>query len=132
MFGFFRAILGICETRPLTSGWEVINGGVVVNSEGLAGIDSLGGAAYIQGIGLEKPVLIIKMGKGDYLAFENKCTHGGRKLDPKADGSGLRCCSVNHSTYDLEGKNLTGPAKSPVAKYDTAFENGELRLTLAS
>ena len=47
MFGFFKAILGICETKPLTSGWEVRNGGLVVNSEGLAGIDSLGGAAYL-------------------------------------------------------------------------------------
>jgi len=132
MFGFFKAILGICETKPLTSGWEVRNGGLVVNSEGLAGIDSLGGAAYLHGGGLEKPVLLIKMGEGDYLAFENKCTHGGRKLDPKADGSGLRCCSVNHSTYDLKGKNLTGPAKGPIARYDTAFENGELKITLAS
>ena len=132
MFGFFKAILGICETKPLTFGWEVRNAGLVVNSEGLAGIDNLGGATYLQGNGLEKQLLLAKIGEGDYLAFENKCTHGGRKLNPKADHSGLRCCSVNHSTYDLEGNNLTGPAKGPATRYQTFFENGELKVILAS
>jgi len=131
MFSVFKAILGICNTKPLGSGWDLKDGRLSVTSEGLAEMDRLGGAAYLQGGGLEKPVLLLKMGADDYLTFENKCTHGGRKIDLKPDHTGLRCCSVNHSTYDLEGKNLTGPARGPVIKYRIAFKDGELSVILS-
>jgi len=43
---------------------------------------TVGGAVRLEGKGLASSVLIVHADTDEYLAFENRCTHGGRKLDP--------------------------------------------------
>jgi hypothetical protein len=54
----------------------------------------------------------------------------GRKLDPVPGQPVLRCCSVNHSTFDFQGQKLTGPAKGPVTVFGTEIKNGNLVINL--
>ena len=118
LIGFFKAILGICKTSPLDAGlWTAEGNQVTVRLGEAAALAPLGAAARLEGQGLASSVLIVHVGPDEYLAFENRCTHSGRRLDPVEGQRELRCCSVNHSRFDYQGNELSGPAKGPLKKY---------------
>ena len=125
----FKALLGMCETKPLDSAaWSVNDSQVTVNLDAAAGLKS-DGAVYLEGQGLAKPILIVNVA-GDYLAFSNSCRHLGRKLDLVPGKNRLRCCSLMHSEYDLDGQVVKGPAKEPVKKYEVSQREGNLVISL--
>ena len=128
--GFFKAILRKCETRLLDHDlWKIDGNKVKVKIDQVPELAQDGGAVYVDGRELEAPILLLRAGDR-YLAFANKCTHLGRKLDPVPEKSMLRCCSVMHSTFDYEGKKISGPAKGSVTRHDTEVAGGELTVTL--
>lgn len=103
-------------------------GGIRIRLDQVPELQRNGGAIYLKGKGLKHPVLIIHDGTGDsFLAFVNRCTHiGHRKLDPVPGKQIIRCCSICHSTYDFDGKRLSGPAKHPLKRYKIDLVDGEL------
>ena len=130
MPGFIKAILGRCETQPLARNlWSIENRTVKVKVGQVPELTRTGGAVFLEGQELEAPILLVRNGD-DYLAFSNKCTHGGRKLDPVPEKSMLRCCSIGHSTFDYEGKKIGGPAKGHLTRYGAEVTEGELLVRL--
>lgn len=124
---FFRALAGRCDTPPLDpSLWSAADGRVMVELGQVAELKEMGGSVYLQGQGLTAPVLVINSGPRGYMAYENRCTHAGRKLDPVGGGATLRCCSVSHSTFGVDGGKLSGPAKGPVKQYPVEVADGRL------
>lgn len=131
LMGFFKAIMGICKTPPLEAElWTPEGNQVTISLGEAAALIPVGGSARLEGKGLVSSVLIVHAGGDEYLAFENRCTHGGRRLDPMEGGAELRCCSVNHSTFDYAGNKLSGPAKGPLKKYAVEKRGQELIVTL--
>jgi len=129
--GFFKAILGICQTPPLDAGlWTAEGNQVTIRLDKTAALIPVGGATRLEGKGLVSSVLVVHAGGDEYLAFENRCTHGGRKLDPVAGKEELRCCSVNHSRFDYQGNKLSGPAEGSLKKYPVERRGEELVVTL--
>lgn len=127
----FKAVLGICETKPLGSNlWSLEGSKVQVKLSQMPEPLPKGGAVYLKGGGLSKPVLLLRTEDDRYLAFEDRCTHFGRKIDPVPGEAKLRCCSLFHSTYDLEGKNISGAAKMPITRYAVEQSDGDLVITL--
>jgi cytochrome b6-f complex iron-sulfur subunit len=127
----FKAMFGICETKPLGGNlWSLEGNNVNVKLSQMPESLPKGGAVYLKGGGLSKPVLLLRTEDDRYLAFEDRCTHFGRKLDPVPGEARLRCCSLFHSTYDLEGKNISGAAKDPLTCYTVAHSDGDLIITL--
>ncbi|MBW2618230.1 MAG: Rieske (2Fe-2S) protein [Deltaproteobacteria bacterium] len=124
---FFRAIAGVCQTQPLApENWTKDGDEVRVNIGAVEQLNQPDGAVYLIGQGLAKPILIVRAESGDLLAFQNACTHGGRKLDPVPGESRLRCCSLGHSTFDYKGARLSGSAKDPLTLYPVQEEEGRL------
>ena len=131
LIGFFKAILGICETPPLDVGlWTAEGNQVTVRLGEASALAPEGGAARLEGSGLPSSVLIVHAGQDEYLAFENRCTHGGRKLDPVEGKQELRCCSVNHSRFDYQGNKLSGPAEGSLRRYAVEKRGEELIVIL--
>ena len=131
--GIFKAILGICETKQLDDRlWALEDGSIRIKLGQVSQLSAEGGAVYLKGKGLEKPVLVVRVEGNKYLAFENKCTHGGRKIDNMAGEHKLKCCSISHSTFDYDGNVLSGPASGPLAKYDVEMDGEELIVKLPS
>ena len=129
--GLIKAIFGICETKPLSGDlWSLEGSKVQVKLSHMPEPLPKGGAVYLRGGGLPKPVLILRTEDDRFLAFEDRCTHFGRKLDPVPGEAKLRCCSLFHSTYDLEGKNISGAAKMPLTSYAVEQSDGDLIITL--
>lgn len=128
----FKAILGICDTKPLDEGsWEAADGKATVSLEKAAPLADKGGAVYLKGKGLEKPVLVVRGDDNQLYAYQDRCTHGGRKIDPVPGQGKLKCCSVNHSTFDYSGKPLSGPAKHDIKRYETEETGGKLVIKLS-
>lgn len=128
---FFRSLAGICETERLDDTlWEVADGRAVIPLGSAPQLGTAGGAVYLAGKGLAKPILVMNAGPRGYLAYTNVCTHAGRKLDPAPDGRGLRCCSVSHSTYDLDGGKTGGPAKGPISTHAVEEREGVLLVSI--
>jgi nitrite reductase/ring-hydroxylating ferredoxin subunit len=131
LIGFVKAILGICETPPLDAGlWMVEGNQVTIRLGEATALAHAGAAARLEGNGLVSSVLIVHTGD-HYLAFENRCTHRGRRLDPIAGRDELRCCSVNHSRFDYEGNKVFGPAEGSLKRYAVEKRSGELVVILS-
>jgi len=132
LLGFLKAVFGICATKPLADDLWSLDGGVAkIKVSDVPELAASGGAVYLQGKGLQKPILVIKSESGDILAFANSCTHIGRKIDPVAGETRLRCCSIGHSTFDYDGNVLSGGAKEPLKKYTVEVdESGGLTISL--
>jgi len=129
--GIIKALMGKCETKELDpSLWSLENGQVRVSLGQVTELAAKGGAVYLQDKELDKPVLIVRTEDDRYLAFANKCTHGGRKIDHVPGELKLRCCSVGHTTYDYDGNVIKGMAKGPIAKYETEVMGTDLIVKL--
>jgi len=128
---FFKALAGICQTGPLSpDSWELDGNRATIKIRDVPELQTPGTAVYLSGKGLKLPVLIVVDENGTYHGFSNRCTHGGRKLDPVPGKPVLRCCSVSHSTFDFQGNKLTGPANGPIQVYRTELENDSLVISL--
>jgi nitrite reductase/ring-hydroxylating ferredoxin subunit len=129
--GLLRSFLGICQTTRIDPEFSRRQGssirvrvGVVPELQGLAT------AVYLGGGSLENPVLLLRRDEDHYLAFSNRCTHMGRRINPVPGQEVLRCCSVSHSLFDLQGRVVAGPAERRLTVYPTKLESGELVVTL--
>ena len=115
----FQRIFGIPATEPPADAdsWAFADGTIRVDVTRISELNRRAGAVRIEGPMLPAPVLLIHGIDGGYHAFENRCAHGGRKLDPCVNGPVLQCCSVGKSLFDYEGKVLDGPAGGPIHPY---------------
>ncbi len=109
-------------------------------AQGLLSIDlalapelaSPGGALRFEGSGLPKRILVFMADDEKYYALHNRCTHlGHRRLDPVPEENKVQCCSVGQSSYDLQGNNLSGPARHPIQTYDVRVENNSLLIEVS-
>jgi len=80
----FKAVLGICDTKPLGGDlWSLEGNKARVKLSQMPEPLVKGGAVYLKGGGLSKPVLLLRTEDDRYLAFEDRCTHFGRKYPVK-------------------------------------------------
>jgi len=128
---FFKALAGVCQTRPLSpEAWRLEPGSVRIDLDRAGELNQAGGAARLEGRGLARRLLVVRAGVG-FLAFENRCAHFGRRLDPVPGQETLRCCSLNHSTYDYQGRRLAGPARGDLKTLPVEQAGQELIVSLA-
>ena len=132
--GIIKRILGICETRKPSKPecWRQVDGRLEVDL-GLAGELSLpGDAIRREGSDLGKDKILVIFGQdGEYRAFKNRCTHvGHRRIDPLHGEPLLRCCSVSKSTYNYEGKVVSGPANEPLTVLECEIVDNRLVVKL--
>ena len=131
LISYIKSRYGICETKPLSRKFWCLEGNKArVKLSRMPKPIPKGGGVYLQGEGLDKPVLLLRTEDDRYLAFANCCTHGGRKLDPVPGQSVVRCCSEGHSTFDYEGTRLGGPAKEPLTRYAVEESDSDLIIGL--
>lgn len=128
----FQRLFGICATqKPADEGcWSFENGSVTVDLARAPELGRTDGAIRLEGKGLPVRLLVVR-GVGDtWHAFQNRCAHAGRRLDPLPGTGRVQCCSVGKSTYDGDGHILSGSAKKGVATYPVTEEDGRLMIPL--
>ena len=129
---FFDRLSGtpLTQLPYLKNAWKYADGTLMLDLAKLPELDSLGGAVRLEGDILPVSILVILGEDGNYYAFENACTHGGRMIDPVAGTMTLECCSVSSSTFDYRGNVLSGPAERTLTSFPLALENDQLSITV--
>ena len=92
----FQRIFGIPATKPPkdASSWQYADGKLVIDLSKAPELSEPYGAVHFEGDNLPVRVLVLQDGAGNYRAFENKCEHAGRKLDPVPGTETIQCCSM--------------------------------------
>ncbi len=65
-------------------------------------------------------VAVVRQSTGVYISLSMMCTHAGCELNPPSGG--LMHCDCHSSDFDLSGKVIDGPARSPLSRYPTTFD----------
>ena len=128
----FQRLLGICATKqPVNEDcWVFENGRIIVSLARAPELAGRGGAMRLEKKNLPERVLVVHGDDGEYYAFRNRCAHAKRRLDPLPGSQRVQCCSVGKSTFDYEGKRVSGPAKKSIDSYAVSVEGDKLVITL--
>jgi len=129
---FFLRLLGRCATAEPSDPecWAYANQRITIDLKRAAELGKPGGAIRLESDALPQRVLVIHGDDSRYHAFHNKCTHGGRRLDPVPGAETVQCCSVGKSTFAYDGKLLEGSAKEPVNVYPVQVEGDKINITI--
>ena len=63
-----------------------------------------------------EPVIVLRVGDGDFRAFAATCTHLDCIVEYRRDRQ-LIWCNCHNGQYDLTGRNVGGPPPRPLAAY---------------
>ncbi len=88
--------------------------------------DFRAGSSKIVFLGDEK-VIIARSETGAFHAVSGVCTHLGCSI--RFDNVGSRtefACNCHDSRFDLEGINMSGPARSPLTRFEVRLSGREL------
>lgn len=115
----FQRLFGICATKKPAKkdGWKAEDGRITVDLDAMPELRNKGTAIRLDGKGFDAPLLLVHGDDGEFHAFENRCTHGKRALDPVSGTETIQCCSVGTSTFYYDGTLVEGPAKGPLHVY---------------
>jgi cytochrome b6-f complex iron-sulfur subunit len=101
---------------------HVENGNLIIDLNQAGSLKEPGGSGKLTIVDPESgekiKIIVIQPGEGEYKAFADRCTHGGRELNYVHDKKQLKCSSFGQSTFTLQGEVVKGPAKEPVDIYD--------------
>ncbi len=129
---FFQRLLG----KPITTApanaacWQVDGTQVLVDLDRATELGVPYGAICLDGETLPTKLLVMRDEQGEYRAFENKCAHGGRGLDPVPGTETVCCCSMGKSIFDYDGQVLAGGAKGPIQVFPVSQAGSQLTIDL--
>jgi len=109
--------------------WLTRTNGSKVDAVGLGLVgDYKRGSSRIVMFGDEK-VIIGRLTDGSFHSVSGVCTHLGCSIRLElSDGKPEFACNCHDSRFDLDGINLSGPAPSPLRRFEVAIQGKELRL----
>jgi nitrite reductase/ring-hydroxylating ferredoxin subunit len=105
---------------------------IAVDLSQVPSLQAIGGAATVVDDRLSRHLLIARPTEGEYLVVAAHCTHGGRALSYEHEGRRLRCSSLGHSEFELDGAVISGPADGPVQVYRSRIEGDRLVIELTA
>lgn len=71
------------------------------------------------------PIIFLKNGEGQVKAFSAVCTHLGCIVEYRNDDRKFHC-NCHGSVFDLDGKNITGPAPRPLQPYRVEIKQDDI------
>jgi len=129
---FIKRLLGICQTEipQNVHCWNYDGKELTVDLSMAPEVSQAGSAMRIEGKTLPNRVLVVHGDDNEWYVFKNKCTHGGRRLDPLKGESKLQCCSIGKSEFDYQGNILGGSAKKNIVGYPVELNDKTLTVKL--
>jgi Rieske Fe-S protein len=71
------------------------------------------------------PIVLVHTAEGQMKAFSAVCTHLGCIVEYRPDEHGMHC-NCHGSRFDLNGKNVGGPAPRPLIPFRVEVKAGEI------
>jgi Rieske Fe-S protein len=81
----------------------------------------------------DEKVVVARLTDGRFHAVSGVCTHLGCSIRlEESNGRTEFACNCHDSRFDLDGVNLSGPAPSPLRRFEVVIQGRELRLLRSS
>lgn len=91
-------------------------------------LKTIGNGIKIEFADEPKPLIITRVSAGKVRAFSSQCTHAGFEVMLPEQGT-LMCSSGHGAVFDLEGRVIKGPAKSPLTTFPATFQGNKVIIT---
>jgi cytochrome b6-f complex iron-sulfur subunit len=75
-----------------------------------------------------KPGILIRTREGGYKAFSAVCTHLNCTVQYREDTRQI-WCACHNGTYDLEGRNVSGPPPRPLEEFNVNIQGEDIVVT---
>jgi len=75
-----------------------------------------------------KPVLLIRTQGDEFRAFSAVCTHLDCTVQYRKD-KGVIWCACHNGTYDLTGRNISGPPPRPLDEFRVVIQGEEVLIS---
>jgi len=75
-------------------------------------------------------VIVLREANGEIKAFSAKCTHLGCTVSYEAPMNRFHCY-CHDSLFDLDGKNIGGPARAPLAPFRVDIKKDDINVAQA-
>lgn len=80
----------------------------------------------------KEPVIVVHTDKGQFKAFSARCTHLGCVVKYNTEeGSPHFSCNCHGSQFDINGKNIDGPAPRPLTPYKVMLKDSSIVIAKA-
>lgn len=76
----------------------------------------------------KRPVIVVHTSQGQYKAFSASCTHLGCVVEYRGEGRQFHC-NCHGSIFDMNGKNIKGPASIPLQPFKVTLEDVNIVVT---
>jgi hypothetical protein len=103
---------------------------VVVDLGRVPALRRAGSAAAVVDAARDVNVLVACPEKGRFVALDRRCTHGGAQCAYDHARRTLRCTSLNHAEYGLDGTLLHGRTHGDLRSYRTRCSGSRLEILL--
>lgn len=72
-----------------------------------------------------RPAILVRSADGEYHALSAVCTHLGCTVQYRDDTKRI-WCACHNGTYDLNGRNISGPPPRPLEQFDVQVRGDEI------
>jgi nitrite reductase/ring-hydroxylating ferredoxin subunit len=120
-----------CRSTELDRNSWVVEGGILrIDLAREQGLRKTGEAKTAVDLDRKVNILVVQYEKGRWAAVDRTCTHGGAMCAYQKRSRTLRCTSLNHAEYTLEGKLLHGRTHGNLRSYAVKERAGWLEIEL--
>jgi len=127
-----KRVFGISVTpTPADPGcFTAQDGTILLDLSRAPELTAAGAAVRLESADLPDRLMVMHGIDGIYRAYTNHCACAGWRIDPVPGEHKVRCCTLAQSTYDYDGKKLSGSAKGDLTTHAVVEDGGKLTITL--
>lgn len=74
-----------------------------------------------------RPAIVVRLASGEFRAFSAVCTHLDCIVQYRPDKEAI-WCACHNGTFDLAGRNVSGPPPRPLEPYDVVVRGDDVVL----
>lgn len=129
-----KRIFGISVTSlPTDAGCSALRDGVVeVDLTRAPELTTPGSALRLESEDLPERLLVLHGLDGTFRAYTNRCACAGWRIDPVPGEPKVRCSTMAQSTYDYDGRKLSGSARGDLTLHEVEADGDRLLIRLSS
>ncbi|HWR54068.1 MAG TPA: Rieske 2Fe-2S domain-containing protein [Bryobacteraceae bacterium] len=104
---------------------------LMLNLKLVPGLKSPGGACAVIDLSRKLDIIVARVEKNRFVALDRSCTHGGAQCTYNHKRRSLRCTSLNHAEYDLNGTLLHGRTHGNLRSYTARLNGSTVEVLIA-
>ena len=93
-------------------------------------LNRVGGSVKIKNEHVPGGIIIAHTEENTYQIVSLSCPHRGAEVEYDSQKRRFECASLGSSTFALDGRNIGGPAKRTLKKYDARIEGNILIISI--